>query len=375
MNRWKNVTPAIAQATAEEFEYYRETGQYSVVVEICVPIAINSPDDFLAQYNLAIAYMDTDFYPQAVEAYDIVLQLPLPDDLGLTYSEILLYKGQALHADYKFEEALDTLLKVDERELDANKIGQLYNHISDSYTNLKKHEQALDTVEKAIESCPETPDYYNQKGNILCELDRHQESLACYERAIEIDPNVGLYYLNRGKSYTDLDDEETALLDYEEAILLDPTSEAYWSKGKSLDALERYEECVEALDIAIQMDPLYADAYSLKGDVLHSLGRYEEAHKYMDRAIEMNPNVFTYWNNKGYSYNHVGRYDDAIKCFDRAIECDDAVENAYCHKGYSYFKLGDLELAMQLYNKALDIAPAYELALERVNELRKHLAQ
>ena len=105
---------------------------------------------------------------------------------------------------------------------------------------------------------------------------------------------------------------------------------------------------------------------------MSKLGRYTEAFEEFDKAIELNPKKSTHWNNKGFCLNEQGRYEEAILLFDKAIECNPSIANSYCHKGYALYKLGNIDAAMDLYAKALEIRSDYELALERVEELKSN---
>jgi len=53
----------------------------------------------------------------------------------------------------------------------------------------------------------------------------------------------------------------------------------------------RYNESIEAYEMAIKIDPEDADAWFGKGAALNNTGRYEEAIKSLDRATELDPNL------------------------------------------------------------------------------------
>jgi Flp pilus assembly protein TadD len=51
--------------------------------------------------------------------------------------------------------------------------------------------------------------------------------------------------------------------------------------------LERYEEAIEALDKALELDPQFAYAWYNKGVVLEKLGKSDEAQVCYDKAKEL----------------------------------------------------------------------------------------
>ncbi len=54
--------------------------------------------------------------------------------------------------------------------------------------------------------------------------------------------------------------------------------------------MRRFEEALECLDKAIEIEPNYAQAWANKGAVMQGLERYEEAIECFDKAIEITPN-------------------------------------------------------------------------------------
>jgi tetratricopeptide (TPR) repeat protein len=62
---------------------------------------------------------------------------------------------------------------------------------------------------------------------------------------------------------------------------------AWGNRGELLWRLERYDEALEALDRAIQLDPDLADAWYNRGEALKAQGRDEEADVAYARAKEL----------------------------------------------------------------------------------------
>jgi tetratricopeptide (TPR) repeat protein len=56
------------------------------------------------------------------------------------------------------------------------------------------------------------------------------------------------------------------------------------------------------------------------GSSLYSLGRYEEALESIDKAIELDPQNTMLWHNRGITLEEMGRKEEANECYNRANE-------------------------------------------------------
>ncbi len=66
-----------------------------------------------------------------------------------------------------------------------------------------------------------------------------------------------------------------------------------------MNRLKRYDEALECLDKAIEIDSNYAIAWRIRGEVLDDLKRYDEALVSYDRAIELDANYQWAWADRG----------------------------------------------------------------------------
>ena len=82
----------------------------------------------------------------------------------------------------------------------------------------------------------------------------------------------------------------------------------------------KYEEALEALDKALEVNPEYVEVLSAKGGLLMELGRYEEAVSVYDKATQVEPENAMLWNKKGKVLIELERYEEAVTAFDKALE-------------------------------------------------------
>ena len=161
--------------------------------------------------------------------------------------------------------------------------------------------------------------------------------------ALDIDPNYTdaklekAYALNvQGNNEYDRDMYNIALIKYSEAITLNPTNKLYYSnKAGALKSLERYEDSIQTLDIALRLDPSYTSAQEKKASALNALatsnfqnGNYPLALIRYDEAIRLNPNEKVYYANKAGVLIKLSRYDESIQAAESALKIDPDYEYA-----------------------------------------------
>ena len=106
----------------------------------------------------------------------------------------------------------------------------------------KDYVSALEYAEKLVVSRGEARDL-GEKGRCLNSLERYDEALECLDKAIESDSNYARAWANRGDVLESLKRYEEALVSYDKAIELDEDDPWHWAKrGYLLNNLKHYEE-------------------------------------------------------------------------------------------------------------------------------------
>jgi superkiller protein 3 len=95
---------------------------------------------------------------------------------------------------------------------------------------------------------------------------------------------------------------------------------------------------------------MYRDLKKLK-----KLGRYEEALQAIDKALELNPDNSYAWNNKGIALRNLGRHEEALQAYDKALELNPDYSNAWYNKGIALYNLGRHEEAQRASKKASEL--------------------
>lgn len=66
---------------------------------------------------------------------------------------------------------------------------------------------------------------YNTMGVCYFLTKKHKNAIDCFEKALEIDPSIALNYANIGSNYRDMGETKLAVQYYEMALALDPDIE------------------------------------------------------------------------------------------------------------------------------------------------------
>jgi len=120
------------------------------------------------------------------------------------------------------------------------------------------------------------------------------------------------------------------------------TSERWIEKGRELQRNESYEDALDALNNATDIDPQNATAWLIKANILGpNLVRYNESLEACDKALQINPDDADAWRLRGLILMNLGRpEEESLAAFDEATELDPQDGFAWYLKGSSLQRLG-----------------------------------
>jgi tetratricopeptide (TPR) repeat protein len=194
----------------------------------------------------------------------------------------------------------------------------------------------------------------------VMEREYYTRALEAIERNEE-DPRLKAYF-DEIENCIEQKDYVSAL-EYAEKLVASRGEARDWvEKGRCLNSLERYDEALECLEKAIEIDSNYARAWANRGDVLESLKRYDEALVSYERAIELDEYHPWHWAKRGYLLNNLKHYEEALESFDMAIELDEDDPWAWVQRGDVLDNLQRYEEALESCDRALELDANYQWA-------------
>lgn len=201
-------------------------------------------------------------------------------------------KALALQAGFNLKDAMESTRKA--IDIDPDYTEGLLNlarlRIADGYP-----EDALKQVETVLQKEPGNADAWNLKGFILLALKKTTMAVESFSSAVLLDPFLGEPYLGLSLCHIQQGDRPKAFEEIATAVLMEPRRSAflsYWAKMLYED--KRFQQALDMLDQARQLDPMDPTPFLYRSHILNDLNRLHEAAASMQKAIELNDNQAIY---------------------------------------------------------------------------------
>lgn len=99
-------------------------------------------------------------------------------------------------------------------------------------------------------------------------------------------------------------------------------------------------------------------------------GRYKVAMELYDDALTSYPAYAEAWAWKAAAYAQMNKFKDALDCAEQAIAADPYYEWGYFRKARTLESMGEAMAAYAVYVRALEVNPDFQMAAQRVRDLK-----
>ena len=291
------------------------------------------------------------------ETYDRKL-----DDIFAIQTDVALHIADALKAELSGEEQT-RVRKEPTHDLQAYQLFLQGRQFYIRYTP-ESIEQSIDYYDRAVARDPSfalalanlAMSYIElaEHGAMAPDL-AHQRAESAVAEALRIDPELGaahctMAYLRTVRDY----DWENAEAEFKRAIELSPSyGDAYDLYGRLCSALERYDEALQLLQRAQELDPL---AHRIDvATMLIRAGRYDEAIARARDAAEVDPHARA-WATLGWAKFLTGRHAEGVADLERAVSASPGNSLWLAQLGEGYGLAGDLGKARDVLRQIKELA-------------------
>ena len=292
------------------------------------------------------------------------------DTVRITAELVRAADGKQLWSD-KYDLQLEYIFDIQEEM--ANQIAATIE------PELSKIEQQL-----AARKAPESLDAWDCYQRGLWNLWRFTTpgfdlAEAYFQRAIAADPNFApghgaLSYVNLQRAFIDEPQDRSARLEMalrqgRHAVALDPLDcFCHCALGRALCVTHQNDEALAALEVALELNPSFAQAYFAQGFNLLWYGREVEAETLLDRATILSPrdsHLSGFHHVRSWAHFSLGEYDIAAEFARRATRQPNITYRAFATLAASLGRLGDTAQAGVAAVELLQRKPNYSIETAR----------
>ena len=191
--------------------------------------------------------------------------------------------------------------------------------------------EALATLDEAIEKEPENAGLHNYYGVVCFQAGRYDAAVTAFKRALEVDPYLTDAHNYLGAVY--LEQNRMAEAEVElKAALSDPAyptpEKVHLNLGLLYAAQGRDRESVESLRRSVGIDPQYFKAHYQLAAMLERLGKLVEAAQEYEVAEPAFLGSGEYWYRRGMTYHLLGQGQKALDSLQRVRSAAPGSESA-----------------------------------------------
>jgi len=281
--------------------------------------------DTEAYFILAYSYLARGKFEKALEKADTVLILYPDHPISLLTKALVL--GYNLIYKFTFKEPnIDTFTELvklafsfDPITYDKTKYLIFQAHI---FNGLGQFDEAIDSIDKAIELVPTLHSLYTRKTYLLITSKREAEALELIDKLMDSYPSLKRsLFLQKSYILVILKQYEKGLKLVDDALELYPKDvNLLNNKAIILGYLERGEEAIETAEKLVSLVPNFGNTYDTYGEVLMSLKEYDKAIEKLQEALNLEPAgwfAFETCLKMGECYKNLGKFEKALEYYEK----------------------------------------------------------
>jgi serine/threonine-protein kinase len=151
-----------------------------------------------------------------------------------------------------------------------------------------------------------------------------------------------------------------AIAFYRAALVLRKRNAAvHFNLGLALAGNQQYDEALQCMDRALELDPKFAHALSFRGVCLLRWQQLDEAIRCHRRALEIDPRLATTYFNLAAALELKGQRDEAIHNYRQVIALDPGHGQAHYSLGITLSKTDRIDEAIQHFREAVRLRPTW----------------
>lgn len=210
---------------------------------------------------------------------------------------------------------------------------------------------ALAEADALIAAAPGVAAAHNLRGEALARLFRWDEAISAFSHAIGLDAGTRQYRLNLANTHAACGNLKEAAALFAAALREDRRDLATFNAlAAVLQGLDRHAEAIRACELALQVDPDFADVRNRIAQSHLALENYPQAIAAAKALLDRHPGHRDGLYNLALAYMRSYRHEEAVSCLEELIiRSNGADDELYLQLGNALSPLGRYEEAAAAY--------------------------
>jgi tetratricopeptide (TPR) repeat protein len=202
-------------------------------------------------------------------------------------------------------------------------------------------------------------DGWDRQSRELSSQHKYAEALECCTRVLELDPNNFRAQQRAGWLCNETGHYLPALAHLLSAVALAPESASNWTElGITYFHLQRADECLDAFEHALKLNPESSTAWFGEGDLYCELRKNsKKAIAAYRQGLQAEPDNASANYHLGWCLDETRKFRQAVPFLKLAVDHDPDLANAWSELGYAYYETRDFKRCQSACQTALALNP------------------
>lgn len=272
-------------------------------------------------------------------------------------------------------EAYDEALKDLNRAISIDSMKPQYYHLLADvfldYARPNDSRRAIEVLRLAAERFPGRVPTLLKLSEFQLIVKKHGDALETLNKILERDPQNAEAFYMAGRVALDKGDTTDAIASFQKSVNFNADNADAWLFLGRIFSNRNNPLAVQFFDNALRVDSSYLEAREFKGAFYKRRGEFDKAFEIYRDIIYRNPDYSNAYFDMGMIYLELDSLDKAYTNFDIAIKTDPIFVKAYYWRGITAEKQGNEAAALSDFKQAAGMNPQFQEAQEGVERLQK----
>ena len=230
----------------------------------------------------------------------------------------LRQRGLIYFEDGQFEQAIADFRKILEKDGGDTASMQA---IAESLVRLKKHDEAIEYLNRAVEDNPDSVANYMLRARALFTAKKSDEALKDLDKAVELQPRNVTALLFRAELHDRLGNVDLASRDVERVLALVPDlPEAILMRASLAARTGNFKDAIANIRVLLRLNPDSVELRAQLATYVAADGRPKQAVEIYSEILVKQPNNWSALRGRANVLLSIGKHAEAIADFDAALE-------------------------------------------------------